>query len=700
MTRKTASKKGGPEKTPTKSKVKEAGKKRDAPAAGAKADGQDPALAKLAAKIDRLAHPAALILLCLLFCLGLRYYSAHFYAKGPDNFQYLALAKDVASGDYFRSGFDLDKGLINSRRVVPLYPALIAAGIKMGADPENFGTWVSILLGGLTAVPLFLLGLKMGNKWCALFACLFFGILPLSTRYTGQILTEDAYTFLTVLTVLSLFHFLEKPSWPRGAAVGALCALSYLTRDVGFGYIFLALAAAAYWAVNNGAEKESWKKIGLAGGAAALAFVLVSAPFWVFVKVHTGKLRPTLRMVEYFQADLMGYAKGTGPRDVEAASQADKDKWERESFSLFKTVSKTISLVIDYNREASKFVPFTFYPLALLGLLFIPIREKPRMPQEISLIVFVLSVMVAYALVTPYVVDARYYLQAMALATLWAGRGAAMAPAWAGRRAGKIGPYALGAALVAVLAATGYFIVEGAKDAAFTRYFYSMRNFAGKTVSGHRESMEDARKILDIPAGKRVAARKPYAAYYLDGLHVDIAPTVDGVREQVQRGECDYVFIGSTSVQRYRPDLKELVTDPDPLPGAPLVYRRYYPKYHKLFSLYQVGGKPIRADLGSDPTNVMAMLQKADEYYNAGYLEHARQLYEMMKRQNIRNARAIYGLFQVYAIYGSLDGRSIEKARQELELLSALGQNEEILKKAATDLDQAKASHDHFWRKR
>jgi hypothetical protein len=222
-----------------------------------------------------LAHPATLAGMAFILALGVRIHVAPFYAKGPDNFQYLALAHDMARGDYFRRDFDLDAGLAVSRRVVPLYPAMIALTMKLGADPEHGGAWVSVIMGALIVFPLFGIGMKLGNKWAGAAAALFFAVFPPDMYTAGQILTEGAFGFFTAASVWSVLWFMDRPSYARMGLTGLLCALSYLTRDVGFGYIFLAeisVAAAARALKWPRRKAAAWAAAGLA------VFALCSAP--------------------------------------------------------------------------------------------------------------------------------------------------------------------------------------------------------------------------------------------------------------------------------------------------------------------------------------------------------------------------------------------------------------------------------------
>ena len=634
--------------------------------------------------IKKFTHPIILMVVCLIMTFIVHYYVAPFYAKGPDSFQYMSLAKDMANGSYFKREFDIEAGLINSRRVVPLFPSMIAVGTIFGSDPEIAGSWVTIIMGTLTIIPLFSIGMRLGSKISATATCLFFTWMPLNLEVSGHILTESTFGFFTVSTVWATIRAIEKPSPIRMALVGLTCTLAYLTRDIGFGNIFIAIFLLGTTSIFL---KRPWKKTLICAGAGIIVFSLCSAPFWLLIKVHTGKFSPTLRTVNNIESDMMGYQKGG--KSLISNSEGNNIS----QFSLVKVVVKTVKLTWEYTRTTFKRIPKQFFVFALIGIIM-GVRAGPeKWAKESVPLLFALGIMFAYGLITPYMVDIRYYLPVTVLAAIWAGRGCAHLPLLATLSANDDLPFpqnrrlmikgTIGISAIFVLALVssigfGYYIKSCADYTKFIKTFNSPQSFINKTVSGHKEASLEARQMLFIKPGARILARKPYFAYYLDGRHVDIAETVEGVKKQILDGDCDYVAIGSLSVYTYRPGLKPLVTETDPLPGAPLVYRKYLEKYNKLISIYKVGGKGI--NIGEQiaqhtPAQHKQDIARALQYYKQGHIEHTRQILTAVIKQDPQNFYAYPYLIKVYMIYGYFDYKSLAKAEEALKQYSLLRPN-------------------------
>jgi len=644
-----------------------------------------------------ITRPAMLAALCVLAAFAVRYYVAPFYAKGPDNFQYVALAKEIASGEYFQKDYDLDRGLMNSRRVVPFYPMLIAPWIKLGADPEKAGCWVSVIMAALTVVPLFGAGMKLWDKWSGFFASFFYMILGAAMDTAGHILTEDTFVFLTMASIWAVLGLVEKPGLRLSLVAGLLCALSYLTREIGLGYIFLSAAALA---LRTWLADKRWKEAAKCVAAAFAVFAVLSSPFWVFVRVHTGEWSPTLRKTTSFTADVAGYEKGSRqrfPGEDEGAGPVEEAQAEVE-ISLPGVAAKSLRLAGDYLAAAYRRVPWVFLAFLLAGVFLVPGDGGLRFAKEAVPWTWALGVALAYALITPYMVDQRYYLPVVVISCLWAGRGVAATPSKAQRIAGtERGSYARRAVVLLAAAGIVFYAVKSWELTSYVAAFYSRENFRNKTVSGHKEAALEAKRRLRIKPGKKICARKPYAAYYLDGVHVTLAETVDGVRRQVSAGRCDYVFIGSMSVRRYRPGLKELVTATGSLGDAGLVYRRYLIDYNKLFSVYQRGAPTLSVDVRVTEGNANALVVEANELVDAGYVEHARQMLEAVLSAQPENRHALLLMTKVQLIYGRYDGESLDRAEDYLMRYSLLSPNDRAVREYKRIINDIRQRHVLHW---
>jgi len=546
--------------------------------------------------------------------------------------------------------------------------------------------------------------MKLGDKWSGAVAALFFCVFPPALSTEGQILTEPSFAFFTAATIWSVLWFIDRPSYRRISLAAVFCALSYLTRDVGFGYIILAEIIVAVSAL---ALKWPWRRAAAWAAAGLAVFALGSAPYWVFIRAHTGSFGFSLRASEGLKANIIGYEKGSRPADedeeeVPGEQGAGPAAGGGEGIAIFPLMGKVARVTGQYLSAVDRSLTWPFEALALAGLFLFPWKDRTRWPREAVLWLWAGAVMGAYALVTPYMVDARYYQPAAMLACVWAGRGVALGPGRAARVLGRrAGSWAFAAVLVLVLFGAGWQAVRGASYARYVRDFYGPANMAGKTVAGHREIARDAQKVLGIRPGARIISRKPYFAYYLEDRYVLIADTIEGVRKQVRDGDGDYVFIASMSVRRYTPGLKDLVTAADdPLPGAGLVYRRYLAGLNKLFSVYQVGARPISGlPLADPPTReqVNTALLLSEQYFKDGYLENARQTLLALLAVEPGNAKARLGLVKIYMISGYFDGHSFDEAEDELMRYSRLDPNDTLLKDYQRTIYTLRLQHQAQW---
>lgn len=654
-------------------------------------------LSSFLSRLNNLFSPLLLAGLGLVLAFGARYYVAHYYAKGPDNFQYVALAKDLARGDYFRRDYDLDQGLANSRKLTPLYPALIAVGVKLTADPERAGAWIALIASALTVLPLFALGMKLGGKWGAAVAVLFYSVMPLDLYIATHILSDSLFGLLTATTVLAALGMIEKPSLFRAALLGLAAGLSYLARDIGFGFIFL---AALTIFISARIQRSPLRQTLRRAAVCLLVFALLGLPFWIFIKVHTGKWRPSLRAGRDLPTALMGYEKGARPagagmdEDEGPGGPAPESKGPAAAVNPFRVALKTVVLTWEYLRAGFEFQAWPFWVMALAGIFLAPLRDREWWAKELAVWLFALGILGAYALLTPYMVDARYGLPCMVLATAWAGRGAVLLPV----KARRLVPPALNwfvfpALILLIAVGVGYYLRDGYSQARRYRMFYSEDNFKNKTVAGVREAAEDAKKLLKLKPGARILDRKPFFAYYLDGRLVEIAETVEGVKKQAADGWCDYVVIESLSAARYRPGLRPLITAADPLPGAPLVYRRYLRNFDRMVSIYQPGGKGMVASFPlavnpADKTQVQSLLDQANRLQDQGYLENARLILLSILAANPNNSDAHGQLIKIYLVYGYFDCVSLDLAADELLRYSSLGPRDTLTSHYGDTLQQ------------
>lgn len=157
----------------------------------------------------------------LLFCSAFldRVLWVHLAAwPSGDGTDYLRLARSVA----LQHRFSLDGNIPTAYRP-PLYPAVIAALWRDGADPTAVVMLLQAVLGAATVVLTYLLARDRFERSVALLAAVLMMLAPMSSRYVATVLTETLFTFLVVLGVYL---------WGRGRSVpaGVALGLGALTR--------------------------------------------------------------------------------------------------------------------------------------------------------------------------------------------------------------------------------------------------------------------------------------------------------------------------------------------------------------------------------------------------------------------------------------------------------------------------------------
>lgn len=180
------------------------------------------------------------------------------------------------------------------------------------------------------------------------------------------------------------------------------------------------------------------------------------------------------------------------------------------------------------------------------------------------------------------------------------------------------------------------------------------------------ESLQEARAQLNILPGAKVCAGDPRLAGYWSGDHVQMANTLEGLKEQVEAGLCDYAVIDSLWVRRHARQMKMLVTGVQNLPGAGLVYRKYFQNENMLIGIHKRGADPLHIDPEISTSNEAAYLVSAAEAMSKGYVEHARQLYVALAKAAPNHRVYHHELVKIYIVYGYFDGVSLDRAEDEL----------------------------------
>jgi len=208
--------------------------------------------------------------------------------QNPDSIAFLALARSLLSGHGFRYQEPLIPGLDLFAFRAPGYPAFVALGLALG----GVGTVIAIqgALHGLAAALVGGIARDLGAGRAAWIAFALRMIWPISWFYSGLLLNEIFYEFLTVLATWLVIRSVTRrqPSWAIPA--GVCTAIAILCRPVGLGlagalglwlllkhrravvpFALTALVVWAPWPIRNARVLHAFVPFTTNGGATAWA---------------------------------------------------------------------------------------------------------------------------------------------------------------------------------------------------------------------------------------------------------------------------------------------------------------------------------------------------------------------------------------------------------------------------------------------
>ncbi|GEM_PF-6592113 len=602
-------------------------------------------------------NPWLWLFLIILVGLGFRLSNATFTPLTyPDSLQYMSLADDIRSGEIFSRDYNLDEGFIRSRHLPPFYSLLLAGLSFLPIEPEVLGSWISIVLSLSSFVPLFWLGRKLESAVAGLAAACIFSFQWFGLRYATPLLTEATFTFLYLLIItLSIYAFSRPRIWLL-ALLGLLSGLAYLTRDVGITLVFWVIVAGGfYWrfmARTHGRMLVA--RIGIILGV----FLLVSFPYWLHIRVHTG---------EWGLSPQMGQDQLSGQVLQFGGSRIDRDKVTNEdlresqsgagdfiggSSGIFVLPKKLLILFKDYFYQFLKhmgwFLSILFFAGYILAyVLLFRSRNREGIFREVYVLIWILQLVGLYALVTPYMVDERYIYPIMPLGMLVAGAGmvrigrvisgvlAESVPAWSSREQ-------LISILVPVL------LVVAAFPALYPAYkdFHKRIGPAGmhyKYSAGHKEVAQEVISRGLVPPGRVILGRKPFMAYYLKGKHEPMPKTYPELLSIIEDKKADYIVADSFVLNALRPLLEPIAfglqPDPNPeivyisekeflvrsrdityypAPNTRIIYSRCLPEYRRVITIYEIQPEGLEPDtLTGTPQEHLASARRniAGGYY-------------------------------------------------------------------------------------
>lgn len=243
----------------------------------------------------------AALLLCVLYVAGALANVQPPWRSAASNWDtgwYLSIVED---------GYQTETGAQSNVAFFPLYPMLVAAMSRLGADPVAAGVVLSL---ACFLAALFLLHRLLRERfsprtaWTALLLLAFW---PFSFFF-GLVYTESLF----LLLVVAAFLFVDRQRWWAAAAAAGLASA---TRAVGV-FVGVALLLAYF--------QEAWRptvkataKLAVLGAVSASGLVA----FMVYLQAHTGDFLAFLRVQRFWPGRGRGFAGLGSVADVLKAGQ-------------------------------------------------------------------------------------------------------------------------------------------------------------------------------------------------------------------------------------------------------------------------------------------------------------------------------------------------------------------------------------------
>jgi PAS domain-containing protein len=390
------------------------------------------------------------------------------------------------------------------------YPLLIAPLLAVLRDGVLAGTLVSLVASIGSVVVFDSLCRRHLQRPLALFAAMLFALTPLFMRASVLTVSESAYTFWVLLSLLCF----DARAWASGLAIGMAAA----TRPEAVAVAGALGIVAAYRLLRRRASARSL-------AAFALGFVVVYGAGVAAMSVSQGRLT-LLSRAQAFESVTMPWqlreksVDYAGKERFEAELEQSRPGFDRRASygevmrEEVGGLARHLMVVVPALALVGVVVRRGFVAVALIPLLFIPLFTEAR--GQVRWLVPYLAPLLFYASLVLEKMRSRWR------------------------------PWAT--ALVATLAAASLYVNRSVYHTGVESEYASTRDVARRFAAR-------------IQPGDAVAGRKPYFAFYAGARYVEIpAAPYDETVDHVTR-DARYLALEEKTVDRLRPILRPLIFD-------------------------------------------------------------------------------------------------------------------------------------------
>ena len=452
-----------------------------------------------------------------------------------DAMGFLQMAQAFAAGDV---------GSMLAHPQHPFYPFLVVCARLGIGDWITAGQAVSLVMGVLGVIPLYLLTREAFSQGVALIAGMLFAFSCSAVPQSVDILTEPTYVTLCLGALYLGWRAATRASIASAALMALVAGLAYLTRPEGGGVFLIGVGAILVGLLGCRRSRVSDRVVSLL--LAVVIFAVTIGPYLVVLRTQTGDWRLTKKkkLHEFFDADRLRQEELRGtehernpllpPAEVQPSrKEVAKYKLRRAAQAAYQSF-----------RELGESAHWLVLALAIWGVIRAKTRRRGEWVFAAAVILYIAVVFMA-ARLTGYV--ARRHMELVAVLILpWAGRGIIELARFAGARCAD--PAACRRrqeiAWRAILA--GVLVVVS-----FKTFLPCGEDKAGFATAG--------RRILDtFGPGKRLAHFSDgRIALYARGTGQDLAgdalKTADDLCEALRRGGSDFFVADLSEIGDFLP---------------------------------------------------------------------------------------------------------------------------------------------------
>jgi hypothetical protein len=193
-----------------------------------------------------------------------------------DGMLYVQMAKLFSEGKY--------EGIASS--YFNLYPLMLSFVQKFIGDWELSGQLISITLGTLTVVPIFLLGRSLYNEKVGWLSALFYIILPNFLKFDTNVLRDPTYWFFMAFTLWLVWDGLQKKQLALLGLASISAGLGAMTRVEGF----IIWGALVFYIAFRKINGISLKRKALHIVLLIIIFPLLISPILFFLKKQSSQI--------------------------------------------------------------------------------------------------------------------------------------------------------------------------------------------------------------------------------------------------------------------------------------------------------------------------------------------------------------------------------------------------------------------------